>query len=279
MTRQTTTSLLLLIAPLIAAAASGGDGIVAEIGHATISRDAFVSHLNELRHSGDASQTLKTLSTAGREDLLNALIDQQLYALAARDRRLDQSPATRQAIEQAVSEILASAFRQHELENVSTTEARLREYYDAHLDQFTSVRRVKARHVLLKTRSEADDVRRALSAGADFAALATERSIDRGTGLKGGDLGWVSAGTMVKAFNEALFRLKPHEISDVVESTYGYHVITVEEVADRSVEPFVAVKERVRGRLIADHFEQVKVELRTEHPVKIHGDVLESLNK
>jgi peptidyl-prolyl cis-trans isomerase C len=279
MTRRHLISALVLAAPLVAAAATDGDGIIAEVGRATISRDAFVSRLKELRQSGDASLRLKMLTTTGRQDLLDAMVDQQLYALAARDRRLDEDPATRQAIEAAVNEILASSFRRHEVEQLNITDARLKEYYDGHRDRFTSVGRVKARHILLKTRAEADDVRASLSGGADFAALAETRSLDRATGVKGGELGWVSQGTMVKPFDEALFRLKPHGISEVVESSYGYHVITVDEIGDRSVEPFASARERAREQLIADSFDRLKAELRARHPVTIHRDVFEGLNK
>jgi peptidyl-prolyl cis-trans isomerase C len=79
-----------------------------------------------------------------------------------------------------------------------------------------------------KTRAKAEDVLKRARAGEDFAALAKEFSSD-GSKDKGGDLGWFKRGMMVKPFEEAAFAMKPGEISDVVETPFGFHIIKVEE--------------------------------------------------
>jgi parvulin-like peptidyl-prolyl isomerase len=101
--------------------------------------------------------------------------------------------------------------------------------------------RVRARHILLSVPSGADDaVRDSVQAladqlqqqaaeGADFAALAQEYSDDRGSGEQGGDLGWFQRGRMVQPFEEAAFALEPGEVSDVVETPFGLHIIKLEE--------------------------------------------------
>ena len=80
-----------------------------------------------------------------------------------------------------------------------------------------------------KARSQAEDILKRVRAGEDFAKLAEQYSSDPGSKTKGGDLGWFGRGQMVKPFEDAAFSLQPGQISDVVESDFGYHIIKVEE--------------------------------------------------
>ncbi|MGD2069027.1 MAG: peptidylprolyl isomerase [Gemmatimonadota bacterium] len=119
---------------------------------------------------------------------------------------------------------------------------------------------VHARHILVAfpqnatSQAQIDSVRRLAGelrdralAGEDFAALAREFSDDPGSASRGGDLGYFPRGEMVKPFDEAAFALQPGEISDVVETPYGYHVIRVE---DRRVPDFDEVRQRIRGQAL-----------------------------
>ena len=80
-----------------------------------------------------------------------------------------------------------------------------------------------------QTKAKADEVLKRVRAGEDFAKLAKEFSTDPGSKEKGGDLGWFARGAMVPEFEEAAFKLKPGEVSDLVQSKFGYHIIKLEE--------------------------------------------------
>ena len=125
-------------------------------------------------------------------------------------------------------------------ETIPVSDAQIQTYYNSHLDQFRTAERVHARHILLATtgksdaekakiKAKADDLLKQLRAGGDFAALAQKNSEDPGSASKGGDLGWVVRGQMVKEFEDTTFALKPKEISNVITTQYGFHIIQVLE--------------------------------------------------
>lgn len=83
----------------------------------------------------------------------------------------------------------------------------------------------QASHILVATEDEAEAIRAELDGGADFAAIAKEKSTDRGSASAGGDLGWFGVGMMVKPFEDAVIAMKKGEISAPVQSQFGWHVI------------------------------------------------------
>jgi len=134
----------------------------------------------------------------------------------------------------------------------------VKSYYDEHThDRFAVPEQIRARHILVKVPSDADETARAearkkatdllakLHAGGDFAALAKKHSDDPGSAALGGDLGTFSRGRMVPSFEAAAFALEPGQLSDVVESPFGLHIIKVEEKRPAGVRPFDEVREEI----------------------------------
>jgi len=148
---------------------------------------------------------------------------------------------------------------------VEVADADVAEYYELNKDeQFTEPEQVRARHILVKVdpdataeakaaaRKKAEDLLARVKAGEDFATLAKKSSDDPGSAAKGGDLGLFGRGAMTPAFEAAAFALEPGQVSDVVETPFGFHVIRVEEHPAGGVKPLEAVREQITQKLRND---------------------------
>jgi len=119
----------------------------------------------------------------------------------------------------------------------------------------TTEEQVHARHILVETEEEAQTVLARLEAGEDFVSLAKELSTDESTREDGGDLGWLPRGVMVPEFEEAAFALQPGETGDIVQTSFGYHIILVEERdPDRELE--LSFLERRRALALSEWLEE-----------------------
>jgi peptidyl-prolyl cis-trans isomerase C len=146
--------------------------------------------------------------------------------------------------------------------DVKVSDQDVKAFYDKNPDKLTRPERIHIRHILVsvaknatpedkkKAQAKADGLLVKLKGGADFAKLAEESSDDPGSKTHGGDLSWVSRGQMVAPFENAAFALKkPNELSPVVESQYGFHIIQLLEHQDPGKVPFDEVKDRIAGFL------------------------------
>lgn len=134
--------------------------------------------------------------------------------------------------------------------NIKVSDAEAKAFYEKHRKEFNEPEQVHARHILVKTRQEADQIEKELKAGKSFTELAMEKSIDKASGAKGGDLGFFSREMMVPAFSSAAFALKrPGQISPVVKTQFGYHVIQLIAKKPASMRSFKEVKPMLEQEL------------------------------
>lgn len=130
------------------------------------------------------------------------------------------------------------------------SDAEIEEYYNTNKERYVIKEQVKASHILIKTDNHSDEEARKiaekakadLDGGADFAELAKKISEDEGSKVKGGDLGFFSRGRMVKPFEEAAFALEVGEVSDLVKSQFGYHIIRKAAHDQEKTRPIEEVK-------------------------------------
>jgi peptidyl-prolyl cis-trans isomerase D len=130
------------------------------------------------------------------------------------------------------------------------TEAEIKAAYEARSSQYRVEEQRRASHILVKTKEEADKIAaEAKKTPARFAELAKKFSQDPGSAEKGGDLGTFGPGMMVKPFEEAVFRMKEGEISDPVQSEFGYHVIRLTGIQPARARPLDEVRKELAAEL------------------------------
>jgi peptidyl-prolyl cis-trans isomerase D len=142
----------------------------------------------------------------------------------------------------------------------------LQTYYDQHRDEFRVAEQVKVSHILIKTplpapgtkedekavadaRAKAEDVLKQVKAGGDFAKLAEKYSDDPGSAKSGGELGWIGRGRTVPEFEKAAFSLGKGQTSDLVKSSYGFHIIRVEDKQEAHLKTLAEVKNEIEEKV------------------------------
>jgi len=144
--------------------------------------------------------------------------------------------------------------------SINITDAQLKQYYTDHLADYRVPDRVKVAHILFKTTGKtpaetqalektAQDVLAKIKAGANFADMAKKYSQDT-SASNGGDIGWITHGQTVKEFEDTAFNMKPGQISGLVHTSYGIHIIKVEDKQTAHLESFDSVKDAIRSVLM-----------------------------
>ena len=169
-------------------------------------------------------------------------------------------------------------------QNTVVTDDELKAFYNQNIDQYKVPNRVHAEHILFMTvgktdaevaeiRKKAEDVlAQAKKKGANFEELAKKYSEDPGSKAKGGDLGWVLQGQMVPEFEKATFSLNKGEISDLIKTQYGFHIIKVLEKETAHTKSFDEVKDQIRPNYLLNKIEKTA----TDTADKISSDIRQS---
>lgn len=190
----------------------------------------------------------------------------RVMADKAQALKLDQGADVQAALRVARDKVLSDAYLLHlDKTNAVSDEAALaqaRSMYQAKPERFKAEEQVRVRHILIegkddKAQAKAQEILKALRSGADFAALAKQDSIDKGTADKGGDLGFFARGRMVPEFDAVAFDLKKSgDISDIVTTQFGLHILQLQDRRPAGQQPFEEVRDalmrEVRAKIAQD---------------------------
>jgi peptidyl-prolyl cis-trans isomerase C len=201
--------------------------------------DPVVATVNGAQiHKSDVEAAYATLPEQYRqmpfeaiyEPLLDRVIDSRLLLAEADERKLAEEPEVQAEIAQARDNVLRDSLVEQAIEQ-GTTDERLRAAYDAMKSQpGFAFEETRASHILLASEAEAQEALKQIQGGADFAALAKEKSTDPSAKSNAGDLGYFKRDQMVPEFAEAAFTIEPGTVGEApVKSQFGWHVIKVED--------------------------------------------------
>lgn len=252
-----------------AAAATTGDPVIISAGDVIVHKSEFEAAIKTLPPE---YQTF-AMGT-GKKQFAEDFLRMKLLAGEGMRNNLQNDPEVVAQLNLMKENLVATAQLKKIEAGIAVSDADLKKAYDANQREYEQV---KARHILIafkgsaaaqpgkkeltdaEAKAKADDIRKKLVAGADFAELAKKESDDTGSGARGGDLGSFGHGQMVEEFEKAAFSAKAGEITPVVKTQYGYHVI---QVQSHDNTPLAQVREtlekNLRQKAVKDAMEAMK---------------------
>ncbi|MDQ3558548.1 MAG: peptidylprolyl isomerase [Pseudomonadota bacterium] len=239
--------------------------VVARIGDQTITEEDLTLARQEF-----GSELEQIPQEQQRSALIDALVNMRLLAVAARDAKLDQGPEFEKRVEFIRMQALRNAYVEAEIVNSLTPDEIQKGYETLILSQHKPEEQIRARHILVETKEEAQKLIEELKGGAAFEELA-KQSKDP-SGQNGGDLGFFGKGQMVPPFEAAALALQPGAFTqEPVQSEFGWHVIKLEEKRMSEPPALAEVEGELRNYLVRQKFETVMADLRTRYAVEILG--------
>ncbi len=254
---------------LNAAAAQAQDSKPADTVVATIAGET-ITEADLTQAMADLDQQFARLpEEQKRAAALSAIIEIKLLANEARAKGLDKSEEFQRRMAFLQQRALHSEVIENEVAGKITDED-IRKRYDAEIADTPPTNEVHARHILVKTKEEADAIVKQLDGGAKFEDIAKEKSSDPGSGAQGGDLGWFGAGQMVPEFEKAAFALEVGSYTkEPVQSQFGWHIIKLEDKRAKQPPAFDEVKEQFRSLVLREKYFALVKQLREAGKVDV----------
>jgi peptidyl-prolyl cis-trans isomerase C len=257
---------------------SKGDGqALVDVNGVTISTADFKKEMEAL------PPYLKPMTDTpeGKKEMIDTMVIRELILQQAQKDGIDKTQAVADKLEDLKKRVIVEAYLKKKVEErAALSDADLQKFYDQNKDKFKSGDEIKASHILVKSEKEAKDILAKLKAGGKFEELAKKYSVDS-AGPKGGDLGWFSKGSMVPEFEKVAFGLKEGEMSGVVKTNFGFHIIKVTGTRKAGIRPFDEVKEQIKASLLPtkqqEVFQTLKEELKKSGKVTYKEDAMKSL--
>ena len=224
------------------APASASDPVIARVNGVDITQGDLA-----LAEEDMGADMPATSPEAKRENLISYLADIIMVTQAADKKNLGDDPDFKRRLAFLRNKLLMGYELQREAKTALTDEA-LHQTYDEAVRSMAGQEEVHARHILVEDENEAKSLLEQLKSGADFAALAKEKSKDPGA-AEGGDLGYFTKDQMVPEFADVAFKMYPGQLSNPVKTQFGWHVIKVEDRRTKQPPEFDKVKDQIEAYL------------------------------
>lgn len=251
--------------------------VMAEVNSASITTGDFERELKNL------PEYLKAMADTpqGRKEMLDTMVIRELILQQASKDGLDKGPEIEEKLQDLRKRLIVESFLKKKVEAESqVSDADLQKFYEQNKDKFKSGEQMRASHILVKTEKEAKEILAQIKAGGNFEELAKKNSVDSSS-AKGGDLGWFGKGSMVPAFEKAALSLKEGQISGVVKSDFGFHIIKLTGKRAAGIRPLEEVKDQIKGAIMPtkqqEVFQKIKEELKKTAKISVKEDVLNSM--
>jgi|GEM_PF-171748 len=216
----------------------------------------------------------------GKKNYLDRLIVKRLLLREAKKEKIDSEKDFQDRLADIKDQLLIESVLKKRINaDTSITDADLKKYYDANKENFKRDREINTRHVLVKTEEEAKQIQAKLQKGENFSELAKKYSIDPQAAANGGELGYHPKGTLVPEFEEAAAKLtKVGQVSGIVKTKFGFHIIKLEGVKPPAYVSFEEVKDFIKQKMAqekqAELLEKYISTLKKEAKITIKEELL-----
>jgi peptidyl-prolyl cis-trans isomerase C len=243
--------------------------VVATVNGVSLTRPEFdIYEKNLLRNA-----KVQSLTPDQQNQVLDDLITMQIMAAQGEKDGLEKDPDTQAQLALLHMRVLADAETQKFVKSQTPSDADLHAEYDTAVSQMDK-NEYHARHILVATKDQADQVIKKLKSGAKFEDVAKAQSTDTGSKNNGGDLGWFTTSRMVKPFSDAVKSMKKGDISAPVQTQYGWHVIQLEDTRDAAPPPFEQVKPQLTDAVNRKKLQAFVGDLRKQAKIDKKPDAL-----
>ncbi len=238
--------------------------VVARVGSSSITLDDLKARLAET----PAAYKQYAASPDGRRQFLNLLIREKILLAEAKKLGIPQDPAYQQAVAKFKAEWkrrlqeyqdtlqVESALRRLRTKELAATDTEVDKYFDDHHADYEHPIEATASHILLSSETDAQKALDRIKAGESFERVAKDMSKDPATAVRGGKLAPFRHGMLVPEFEDAAFKLKVGEMSGIVKSQFGFHIIRKLGEKQVPARPAADVKDEIRAKLERDKFDQ-----------------------
>jgi len=262
----------------VTASAAKGN-VVIEVGTAKITDEDIKAELEAL-----PTQLKPYVATKeGKKEFIESLVKRELLYQEAKAKGLENSEKVKQDLEKIKKRLLVDAFLRDAIKvDVKVDDNVLKEYYKKNEKKFAEPEKTHTKHILVKDKKLADEIAEKLKKSPEsFEKLAAEYSIDS-SGKQGGDIGAHEKGTLVPEYEAAMEKLKnPGDISPVVKSQFGYHIIKLVGREKSKAPKFEDVKDEVKEEYLRENqktlFENIVTDLKKKYNIKMNEEAIEKI--
>ena len=210
--------------------------------------------------------------------VLDQMISEKLLIQEAKNMGLEEDNDVLEQIKKISEQILVQVLIEREiLEKIKVNDEEVSEYYEQNKDSFTEKEQVHLYNILLETEEEAQDVLERLKAGENFSEITIEKSTGP-SAAQGGDLGYLARGTIIPEIEEVVFALELEELSEVIKTDFGFHILKITEKKPETIKALEEVKEDIIQTLLPDKqkeaFENLLEELKSKSEIEINEELL-----
>ncbi|MPW26082.1 peptidylprolyl isomerase [Alkalibaculum sp. M08DMB] len=205
--------------------------------------------LSRFLQSLDPKTSAQFQSEEGQKQVLEELINQELIFFDAKEKGLDNEDVFLREVERMKDSLLKQFALNQLLTSIPVSIDEITAFYEENKSQFVSPKSVKASHILVKEKEEAQEVLKELQEGLSFEKTAEKYSTCPSK-AQGGDLGFFSRGQMVPEFEEAAFSMELNKISEPIKTQFGYHIIKVTDSKEEGTKTLLEVKEQIKQQII-----------------------------